>query len=60
MAADIYNWQDLDHSTGQCYKKVQISLVEDGIKVLGKAHMLSNPSLIGFSNTVIETIPMFV
>ena len=32
----------------------------NGIYALGKAHMLSTPSLRGFSNVSFETVPMFV
>ena len=38
----------------------QISSVQDGIYVLGKAHMCSTPSHRSFSSVVFETVPMFI
>ena len=38
----------------------QISSVQDGIYVLGKAHMCSTPSHRSFPNVVFETVAMFI
>ena len=39
---------------------VQFDSVQDGIYALGKAHMLSTPSLRRFPNVAFETVQMFV
>ena len=39
---------------------ILISSVQNGIYVLGKAHMCSTPSLRSFPNVAFETVPMFV
>ena len=39
---------------------IQFNSVQDGIYALWKAHMLSTPSLMSFSNVTLETVPMLV
>ena len=39
---------------------VQLSSVQDGIDVLGKAHIRSTPSLQSSRNVAFETVPVIV
>ena len=49
------------HHDDKCFPPPRpLSSAQDGIYVLGKAHMRSTPSVRGFPNVAFETAPMFV